>query len=98
MCRIARYALKFLLMYKGYMHESKRTGVSLTTKIWALLLKGNIKISSWYFRSLSSSLDSHNQMERAIALQFPIFISSSTRSEIRRYDFALPTINATVVG
>ncbi|KAJ6642115.1 Carnitine O-palmitoyltransferase 1, liver isoform [Pseudolycoriella hygida] len=37
--RIARYILKILLMYKGYMHENKRTGVSLTTKVWAMLLK-----------------------------------------------------------
>lgn len=32
-------------MYKGYMHENKRTGVSLTTKMWALLLKGKTEIS-----------------------------------------------------
>lgn len=42
-CRIMRYTLKLLLMYKGYMNENKRTGVSLRTKIWALILKGIIK-------------------------------------------------------
>jgi len=35
-----RYMLKVLLMYKGYMYETRGKGVSLTTKVWAVLMKG----------------------------------------------------------
>ncbi|KAG4077465.1 hypothetical protein HA402_002892 [Bradysia odoriphaga] len=56
LCRIARYTLKFLLMYKGYMYENKRTGMSLTTKIWALLMKGVIKFNKPLLCSFQESL------------------------------------------
>jgi carnitine O-palmitoyltransferase 1, liver isoform len=34
-----RYMLKLLLMYKGFMFESRGKSVSLKTKIWAVLVK-----------------------------------------------------------
>lgn len=43
-CRLMRYTLKLLLMYKGYMHETRIKGVSLKTKIWGMLVKGKIGI------------------------------------------------------
>lgn len=36
---IMRYTLKMLLMYKGFMFESRGKKVSLKTKIWAVLVK-----------------------------------------------------------
>jgi len=37
-----RYTLKLLLMYKGWMYEARGSGsrVSLKTKVWAVLVKG----------------------------------------------------------
>lgn len=37
-----RYTLKLLLMYKGWMYESRGSGskVSVGTKLWGLLVKG----------------------------------------------------------
>lgn len=34
-----RYTLKFLLMYKGFMFETRGKKVSMKTKIWAVLVK-----------------------------------------------------------
>lgn len=39
-CLIMRYTLKLLLMYKGFMFETRGKGVSLMTKVWGLLVKG----------------------------------------------------------
>lgn len=42
-CLAMRYTLKLLLMYKGWMYESRGSGsrASLKTKAWAGLVKGN---------------------------------------------------------
>lgn len=37
---LMRYTLKFLLMYKGFMFETRGKSVSLKTKIWVVLVKG----------------------------------------------------------
>lgn len=39
-CLVMRYTLKFLLMYKGFMNETRGKGPSLMTKIWGVLVKG----------------------------------------------------------
>lgn len=41
-CLVMRYTLKLLLMYKGFMFETRGKGVSLLTKLWAALVKGEI--------------------------------------------------------
>lgn len=38
-CLVMRYTLKYLLMYKGFMFETRGKGVSLPTKLWAVLVK-----------------------------------------------------------
>lgn len=45
-CYAMRYTLKFLLMYKGWMYETRGRGakVSINTKLWAGLTK---LLSSW---------------------------------------------------
>lgn len=60
-CLLMRYTLKLLLMYKGFMFETRGKGVSLPTKAWAALVKGENKTSSieylktGFFRKFSSS-------------------------------------------
>lgn len=45
-CLVMRYTLKLLLMYKGFMFETRGKGVSIMTKAWAVLVKGeNVKFS-----------------------------------------------------
>lgn len=39
-CFTMRYTLKFLLMYKGFMNETRGKGVSPITMIWGALVKG----------------------------------------------------------
>lgn len=52
-CLTMRYTLKLLLMYKGWMYESRGSGsrVSLSTKAWAVLVKGKEQfcLNLWYF-------------------------------------------------
>lgn len=45
-CLAMRYTLKLLLMYKGWMYESREKGrsISTTTKVWAAVTK---VLSSW---------------------------------------------------
>jgi len=38
-CISMRYALRVLLMYRGYMYEARGKKVSATTKVWGLLMK-----------------------------------------------------------
>lgn len=38
-----RYTLKLLLMYKGFMYETRGKSISLKTKVWAVLVKRKIK-------------------------------------------------------
>lgn len=49
-CLTMRYTLKLLLIYKGWMYESRGAGrkVSLATKAWAVLVKGNKIVSEGY--------------------------------------------------
>lgn len=39
-CLTMRYTLKLLLMYKGFMFETRGKTISLMTKIWGILVKG----------------------------------------------------------
>lgn len=52
-CLIMRYTLKLLLSYKGFLFETRGKKVSLTTKIWAVLVKGecdaNVADNSFFF-------------------------------------------------
>lgn len=38
-CLVMRYTLKLLLMYKGFMFETRGKKVSMTTTVWAVLVK-----------------------------------------------------------
>lgn len=38
-----RYTLKMLLMYKGFMFETRGKGISLQTKLWAILVKCKLR-------------------------------------------------------
>lgn len=41
-CIAMRYTLKLLLMYKGFMFETRGKAISLPTKVWAAIVKGKI--------------------------------------------------------
>ncbi|CAG9802922.1 unnamed protein product [Chironomus riparius] len=55
-CITLRYTLKFLLMYKGYMFETRGKGVSLTTRVWGILVKLLLKWNSPALYSFQGSL------------------------------------------
>lgn len=40
-----RYVLKILLMYKGFMFETRGKGISMMTKVWAVLVKCKLNTS-----------------------------------------------------
>jgi carnitine O-palmitoyltransferase 1, liver isoform len=55
-CLTLRYTLKFLLMYKGYLFESRGKGISLKTKIWGMLVRVLLKWNSPALFSFQGSL------------------------------------------
>ncbi|KAG4075246.1 hypothetical protein HA402_003037 [Bradysia odoriphaga] len=56
MCVILRLILKALLSYHGFMFETRGKGVSLTTKIWGIMLKTLIKLNRPSLYSFQASL------------------------------------------
>lgn len=56
MCVILRLILKTLLSYHGFMFETRGKGVSLTTKIWGIMLKTIIKLNKPSLYSFQATL------------------------------------------
>ncbi|KAG5684908.1 hypothetical protein PVAND_014118 [Polypedilum vanderplanki] len=78
-CLTLRYTLKLLLMYKGYLFETRGKGVSLKTKVWAILVKLLLKWNSPVLYSFQGSLprlsvpDVNDTIKRYLASVRPIY-------------------------
>lgn len=71
-CLAMRYTLKLLLMYKGWMYESRGSGskVSVGTKLWGLLVKGK-----WICRLFSTLILTLNELRKSWrSLSFKVVI------------------------
>jgi hypothetical protein len=84
-----RYTLKLLLIYKGFLTETPGKGISLPTKIWGALVKGEFCLLSIVFNeflnviTLDYTLRSFRQLEFTVALQFSRFFAAiaATKSQ-----------------